>query len=214
MGLTQCMPRTSRAQVLSLLPVPFLEDPFEAIKQACLVETDTESKPFEDPIETEKPESPHTVASPTLLPDSTPPTCHAEELEDSNMSGVRSTSSDSTKTLSRDHPLTHTSPTLELLEEDDEEEDEEVEESLGSDNESEDAEDEGPTEEDERAAPVVETDVGEPLRLGYGAFKRREIASREGQMPSVFEVGQGSGFIPDPERPERVSALRQPTLTT
>ncbi|GKF60831.1 hypothetical protein Tco_0177617 [Tanacetum coccineum] len=33
-------------------------------------------------------------------------------------------------------------------------------------------------------------------------------------MPNVFEVGQGFGFIPEPERPERVSALRQPTLTT
>ncbi|GJT41053.1 hypothetical protein Tco_0940918 [Tanacetum coccineum] len=33
-------------------------------------------------------------------------------------------------------------------------------------------------------------------------------------MPSVFEVGQGSGSVPEPERPERVSALRQPTLTT
>ncbi|GKF73534.1 hypothetical protein Tco_0219866, partial [Tanacetum coccineum] len=33
----------------------------------------------------------------------------------------------------------------------------------------------------------METAVGEPLGLGYGALRRREIASREGQMPSVFE---------------------------
>ncbi|GJX75812.1 hypothetical protein Tco_0322623 [Tanacetum coccineum] len=33
-------------------------------------------------------------------------------------------------------------------------------------------------------------------------------------MPNVFEVGQGSGSVPEPERLERVSALRQPTLTT
>nr|GEY97496.1 hypothetical protein [Tanacetum cinerariifolium] len=36
--------------------------------------TDTESEPFEDIVETKAPESPHTIAPPTLLPDSTPPT--------------------------------------------------------------------------------------------------------------------------------------------
>nr|GEZ64070.1 hypothetical protein [Tanacetum cinerariifolium] len=92
--------------------VPFLEDPYEAIRKTCLVETDTESKPFEDPVETETPESPHTVASPTLLPDSTPPTCHAEESEDPDIFGARSTSLDSTAPLLLDHSLTHTSPTL------------------------------------------------------------------------------------------------------
>ncbi|GKB95510.1 hypothetical protein Tco_0981647 [Tanacetum coccineum] len=30
--------------------------------------------------------------------------------------------------------------------------------------------------------------MGEPLRLGYGALRRREIALGEGWMPSVFEV--------------------------
>ncbi|GKC22000.1 hypothetical protein Tco_1024150 [Tanacetum coccineum] len=30
----------------------------------------------------------------------------------------------------------------------------------------------------------------------------------------TFEVGQGSGPVPEPERPERVSGSRQPTLTT
>ncbi|GKD38878.1 hypothetical protein Tco_1259085, partial [Tanacetum coccineum] len=34
------------------------------------------------------------------------------------------------------------------------------------------------------------------------------------QMYSTFEVGQGSGSVLELERPERVSALRQPTLTT
>ncbi|GJZ52974.1 hypothetical protein Tco_0607859 [Tanacetum coccineum] len=90
---------------------PFPEDPYEAVRQACLVETDTESEPFEDPIDTETPESPHYVASPTPLPDSTPPTCHTKESESSDTSGARSTSSDSTAPLSPDHPLTHTSPT-------------------------------------------------------------------------------------------------------
>ncbi|GJS63445.1 hypothetical protein Tco_0678009, partial [Tanacetum coccineum] len=89
-----------------------VEDPYEAIRQAYLVGTDTKSEPIEDPIETEAPESPHTIASPILLPDSTPPTCHVEESEGSDTSSVRSTSSDSTLPLSPDHPLTHTTPTL------------------------------------------------------------------------------------------------------
>nr|GEV23029.1 hypothetical protein [Tanacetum cinerariifolium] len=49
---------------------------------------------------------------PTLLPDSTPPTCHAEESKDYDTSGARSTSSDSTAPLLPDHPLTLTSSTL------------------------------------------------------------------------------------------------------
>ncbi|GJV35344.1 hypothetical protein Tco_1407821 [Tanacetum coccineum] len=52
-------------------PVPLPEDPYEAIRQAYLDGTDTESKPFEDPIETETLESPLTIALPTSLPEST-----------------------------------------------------------------------------------------------------------------------------------------------
>ncbi|GJW66821.1 hypothetical protein Tco_0121245 [Tanacetum coccineum] len=63
-------------------------------------------------VETETPKSPHTVASPTPLPDSTPPMRHAEGLVDSDMPGTRSTPSDSTAPLPPDHPLTHASPTL------------------------------------------------------------------------------------------------------
>ncbi|GJW74043.1 hypothetical protein Tco_0133413 [Tanacetum coccineum] len=69
-------------------------------------------------------------------------------------------------------------------------------------------------EDQQRETLVVETTVGEPLGLGYEALRRQEIALGEGRMPNVFEVGQGSGSVPEPERPERVSALRQPTLTT
>ncbi|GKF12276.1 hypothetical protein Tco_0050202, partial [Tanacetum coccineum] len=98
---------------------------------------------------------------------------------------------------------------------DDKEEDEEMEESLDSYSVSEGAEDEGPTAEDEDPAGrgscslVVETAMDEPLGLGYGALRRREIALGEGRMPSVFEVGQSSGSVPESERPEIVSALRQ-----
>ncbi|GKG11093.1 hypothetical protein Tco_0342493, partial [Tanacetum coccineum] len=73
------------------------KDPYEAIRQAYLVRTDTESEPFEGVVEA--PKSPYTIASPT------PPTCHVEESEGFDKSCVRSTSSDSTAPLSSDHPL-------------------------------------------------------------------------------------------------------------
>ncbi|GJY68622.1 hypothetical protein Tco_0471604 [Tanacetum coccineum] len=57
----------------SRVPVSFSEDPYEAVRQAYLDRTDTESEPFEDPIDTETPESPLTIAPPTSLPKSTPP---------------------------------------------------------------------------------------------------------------------------------------------
>ncbi|GJT66592.1 hypothetical protein Tco_1018072 [Tanacetum coccineum] len=268
-----------------LVPVPLLEDPYEAIRQAYLVRTDTESEPFKDPVETEAPESPHTIAPPTSLPDSTLPTlvpilrrtvpiairvplamspslstsmAEVAAMSDSAFYKRFRSSYESLLSLSPlDIPLQKRyQGTSELVEDDDdeegddEEEDEEMEESLDSDSVSKDAKDEGPTTEDEdpavgdeglaardkgpgmgveslslggdeavpegqpRAAPIVETAIGEPLGLGYGALRRQEIALGEGQMPSVFEKGQSSGFIPESERPERVSALRQPTLTT
>ncbi|GJU93803.1 hypothetical protein Tco_1318559 [Tanacetum coccineum] len=55
----------------SRVPVPLPEDPYEAIRQAYLDGTDTESEPFEDPIENETPKSPLTIAPPTSLPEST-----------------------------------------------------------------------------------------------------------------------------------------------
>ncbi|GKD49915.1 hypothetical protein Tco_1278891 [Tanacetum coccineum] len=283
--------QADRAQS-SRVPVPLPEDPYEAIRQAYLVGMDTESKPFED-LRTESPGSPHIVASPTSLPDSTPPACHVRESKSFDTSGVRSMSSDSTAPLSPDHLLTHATPVLVLslyrtvrmavrvqpamlpsysahIEEvvamsdasfrkrfrssyesspspsptlpvwkrykgtselilgtdSEEDEDEEVEESSDSDSESEDAKDEGPATGDEgptagdegiaargkgpgirvkslglgadeavpkgqqRVVPVVETVVGEPLGLGYEVLRCWEIASREGQVPSVFVVGQ------------------------
>ncbi|GKA42526.1 hypothetical protein Tco_0735186 [Tanacetum coccineum] len=243
------------------VPVPFPEDPYEAIRQAYLVETET-------------PKSPHTVASPTPLRDSTPPMRHTEGSVDSDTPGARSTPSDTTAPLPLDHPLTHASPTLvpilrntacmavrvpptmspglsasiaevatmsnsafhkrfrssyesspsssppdlplrnryrstfELVEDDDEEEDEDDEEE-DKDDEEEDEEDpaagheglavgdEGPgirveslslgedevvPEGQQRATLVVETAVGEPLGLGYGALRRHEIALGEGRM--------------------------------
>ncbi|GKF21558.1 hypothetical protein Tco_0070196, partial [Tanacetum coccineum] len=227
-------------------PVPFPEDPYQAIRQTYLVETETH-------------ESPYTIASPTPLLVSTPPTHHAEDSVDSDTSGARPTSSDFTATPSPDHPLTHTTPTLvpflcrntrlsvrvppamsprlsaniaevaamsnsAFLEDD---EDEEVEDSLDSDSESEDAKDEGHTAEEEgpaiRDKGLAMGDEGPGMRvesLGLGG----DAAVPEGQQQAtpVVEIvvgdplglGQSSRSVPESERPKRVSALRQPTLTT
>ncbi|GJR63126.1 hypothetical protein Tco_0576156 [Tanacetum coccineum] len=57
----------------SRVPVPFLEDPYEAIRQAYFDGTDTKSEPLEDSIDTETLESPLTITPPTSLSESTPP---------------------------------------------------------------------------------------------------------------------------------------------
>ncbi|GKC77249.1 hypothetical protein Tco_1128023, partial [Tanacetum coccineum] len=66
----------------------------------------------------------------------------------------------------------------------------------------------------QQAAPVMGTAVSAPLGLGYGALRRRELTLEEDHVYTTFEVGQGSGSAPEFERPERVAASRQPTLTT
>ncbi|GJY65482.1 hypothetical protein Tco_0467720, partial [Tanacetum coccineum] len=57
----------------SRVPVPLPGDPNKAIRQAYLDGTDTESEPFEDPMDTETPESPLAIAPPVPLSESTPP---------------------------------------------------------------------------------------------------------------------------------------------
>ncbi|GKA91781.1 hypothetical protein Tco_0813706 [Tanacetum coccineum] len=53
--------------------MPFPKDPFEAIRQAYLDGTDTESELFEEAIDTETLELPLAIAPPIPLSDSTPP---------------------------------------------------------------------------------------------------------------------------------------------
>ncbi|GKE84514.1 hypothetical protein Tco_1558256, partial [Tanacetum coccineum] len=66
----------------------------------------------------------------------------------------------------------------------------------------------------QQAALVMGMTVSAPLGLRYGALRHQELALEEGDVYSTFEVGQGSRSAPESERPERVSAFRQPTLTT
>ncbi|GKA96687.1 hypothetical protein Tco_0818782 [Tanacetum coccineum] len=95
-------------------------------------------------------------------------------------------------------------------------------ESRGIDDEDHSVESDGLGLEEEEAAPegqrqaalVMRTAMSAPLGLGYGASRHRELALDEGDVYSTFEVGQGSGSTPESRRPERVSAFRQPTLTT
>nr|GEZ35049.1 hypothetical protein [Tanacetum cinerariifolium] len=114
----------------------------------------------------------------------------------------------------------------------DSEEDEEVKESSEYDSESEDVEDKDPTAEDEDPAVEDEDDESHGLDdesygidgegydiksdgLGLGEEEAdRELKLEEDHVYSPFEVGQGSGSTPKPERSERVSTFRQPTLTT
>ncbi|GJS90602.1 hypothetical protein Tco_0773238 [Tanacetum coccineum] len=56
--------------------------------------------------------------------------------------------------------------------------------------------------------------VSAPLGVGYGALRRRELALEEDYVYSTFKVGHCSGSAQKSKRPERVSASRQPSLTT
>ncbi|GJV34601.1 hypothetical protein Tco_1395001 [Tanacetum coccineum] len=87
------------------------------------------------------------------------------------------------------------------------------EESSDSDTKREGSEDEGPSSDDE-VVLVVDTAVDEPLGLRYGALRLHELALREGSMPSTFEVGRSSRFVPGHEGAERIYAFRLPTLVT
>ncbi|GKB38749.1 hypothetical protein Tco_0883691, partial [Tanacetum coccineum] len=113
--------------------------------------------------------------------------------------------------------------TSELVEDTEDESSDLSTERVGSGDEGHGSEDEGPSlEEEEEAAPeghqqavpAEDIVVDEPLRLGYGALRRRELVIGEGEMPNTFEVGQSSRSVPEHEGAEMISAFRQPTLVT
>ncbi|GJW46677.1 hypothetical protein Tco_0078323 [Tanacetum coccineum] len=47
----------------------------------------------------------------------------------------------------------------------------------------------------QQVVPVINTVVGKPLGLGYGALRRRELAAGEDQAPSTFEVDLKDGRV-------------------
>ncbi|GJZ95307.1 hypothetical protein Tco_0667510 [Tanacetum coccineum] len=259
----------------SQVPMPLPRDPYEAIRQAYLDGTDTESEPFEDPIDTKTHELPLAIAPPVLLSESTPPILvpilhmtariavrvphamssglYASVAEVAAMSKStlrkrsRSSCESSPSVSLPDLPLRkHYRGTSELVE-DSEEEDEEIGESMNYNNVSEDIEDEGPTTEDED--PTTEDEgltagVEDPSMEdesyvlddeGHGRddeshgidnedhsvesdglrLDEEEEAVPRSQQQAALVMGTiDSGSAPESERPERVSAFRQPTLTT
>ncbi|GKB27968.1 hypothetical protein Tco_0867369 [Tanacetum coccineum] len=199
---------------ISRVPVPLPEDPYEAIRQAYLDGTNTEFEPFEDPIDTETPETarmavriPHAMSS-GLSSDMAEV---AAMSESSVPRGVGFSLKSGLPICVYHQTFLRGSvswPRVLLAEEEDfllrlmkglglEEEEEEV--VPGG---------------QQQASSVVGTTRSVPLGLWYGALRRHELALEEGDVYSTFEVGQGSGPAQESEILERVSAFRQPTLTT
>ncbi|GJV09632.1 hypothetical protein Tco_1351173 [Tanacetum coccineum] len=75
-------------------------------------------------------------------------------------------------------------------------------------------EEEAAPEGQQQAVSIVDTVTDEPLGLGNGALRHRELALGEGSVPNAFEVGQSSRSVLEYEGAERISAFRQPTLVT
>ncbi|GKE17107.1 hypothetical protein Tco_1424684, partial [Tanacetum coccineum] len=213
------------------VPVPLPDDPYVAVRQAQLVDTDTESDLEESP----------------------------SKVEELYFIGFHHTTVTRSSTYSCfTYPYTYlsfippdiselildTDSTGDELREEDTKEDEE-DESLDADDErksqglddeghglgnedhglgdkSQGLEDEGLGFEEEevipggqqQAVPVVETTSSEPLGLGYRALRRRDLAVEEDQVPSTFELGQSSRSVSEQEGVERITAFRQPTLVT
>nr|GEZ12008.1 hypothetical protein [Tanacetum cinerariifolium] len=176
----------------SRVPVPLPKDPFEAIRQAYLVRTDTESKPFEDPIDTEATKSPHTVAPPTSLLDNTPTTLVLVLRRTARMA-VRV-------------PPTMSPGLFAIMEEVAAMSDSAFCKSFRSSYES--------------LPSSSPPDL--PLQKRYQDDKDRAAgdeglaAGDEGPGIGVesLSLGQSFGSVPESKSPERVSALRQSTLTT
>ncbi|GJW16752.1 hypothetical protein Tco_0024188 [Tanacetum coccineum] len=194
----------------SRVPVPLPKDPYEAIRQAYLVGTNTESEPIED-LGTESPESPHVVASPISFPDSTPPVGHVEETArmavrvqpmmspgcSARIAEVVAISDVAFRKRFRSpyESSPSPSPTLpvrkryrgmsELVLSTDSEANElgNKDDSLDSDSGSEGVEDEGPAAGDEDPGMRDE---------GFGLGEDEALAAEEDQRYSTFEVGQDS----------------------
>ncbi|GJT19793.1 hypothetical protein Tco_0878499 [Tanacetum coccineum] len=178
----------------SRVPLPLPEDPYKAIRQAYLDGTNTESEPFEDPVETETPESPYTIAPPTSLPESTPPTlvpilrrttCMVVHVPPAMSLGLFASMADVAAMFdsafckrfrSFYKSLPSSSPpdlplrkryrgTSELVEDDEEEE--------------------AVHEDQQWAILVVRATVNAPLGLGYGALRRQELAVEEDHVYST-----------------------------
>nr|GEV45424.1 hypothetical protein [Tanacetum cinerariifolium] len=214
----------------SRVPVPLPDDPYVAVRQTLLVDTDNELEPEEVSSETDD-SQPLGSRVPLMGEEFT-------AFEPSGTRTVSSHSSDSTAPLSPDHPLTHVLPTptptralyhhriarmivraqpamspdhsarvaeryrgtSEIILDTDSEGDELGEEDT--------KEDESLDTNDERE---MSKDVGPGLE---GRDEETVPEVREDHVPSTFEVGQRSRSVPEHEGVERVFVFRQPILDT
>ncbi|GKB40053.1 hypothetical protein Tco_0884995 [Tanacetum coccineum] len=223
---------------------PLPEDPYEAIRKAYLDAMDTESEPFEDPIDTKTPESPLTIAPPTSLPEKVAAMSESAFRKRFRSSYESLPSFSPPDLLSQKH-YRGTSELVEDSDEDDDKEDEEIEESLDSNSVSKDAEDEGPIVEDEDPTTGDEglavgdegpdtndeshglddeirglEDEGHSVESDGLGLEEEEEAVPGGQqqaapiMGTAMSAPLGLRSAPESKRPKRVSASRQPTLTT
>ncbi|GKD37231.1 hypothetical protein Tco_1257438 [Tanacetum coccineum] len=153
----------------SRVPVPLPDDPYVAVRQAQLVETESELE--EAPSEAEELES---------LGSRVPRM--GEEFEASESSGTRTisshspASSDSTAPLSPDHPLTHVSPTPTPTQ------------VLFHRRTARMAVRAQPTLSPGMSARIEEAVALSPSSFRKRALRRRELAVEEDQVPSTFEV--------------------------
>ncbi|GJU09271.1 hypothetical protein Tco_1125701 [Tanacetum coccineum] len=212
----------------SRVTVPLPKDPYEAIRQAYLDGTNTESEPFEDPIDTETRELPLTVAPHTSLPESTLPTL-VPILHRTARMAVRvppAMSSSLSASMAKVAAMSESAFRKRFRS---------SYESLPSlsppdlPSRKRYREDEGLTAEDEDSAA---RDEGLAARVkgpgtddkSHGLDDESHGLDDEGysvesnrlglEEEDTFEVEQGSGSAIESERPERVSASRQPALTT
>ncbi|GJV09633.1 hypothetical protein Tco_1351174 [Tanacetum coccineum] len=193
--------QTVKAQS-SQVPTPLPDDPYVVVRQAHLVDTDTESRLVEDHRETEA----HTPAIVDTESELEEAPSEIEEFEASEPSDTRittshsSASSDYTAPLPPTLPQTSPLPTLTRLSfhlEDTKEE------SLDLGTKREGSEDEGPGSKDEGHGSKDE---------GHGSKKKEEEDAPkvigEAKMRSTFEVGQSSRSVLEHKGAERISAFR------
>ncbi|GJW86615.1 hypothetical protein Tco_0161955 [Tanacetum coccineum] len=183
---------TDTQKLLSAVPLP--DDPYVAVRQTQLVDTDTESDPEEAPSEVEELQS---VGSRVPL--------IGEEFEGFlSRYGTRIDSSihHIIISISELRGEKRYRGTPELILDTDSEGDELGEVDTKEDEEDESDESQGledagfglEEEEADQAVLVVETALSKSLRLGYGALRRHELAVEEDQVPSTFEIPEMTEF--------------------
>nr|GEV26358.1 hypothetical protein [Tanacetum cinerariifolium] len=177
---------SAEIEIMSILGLPccLSRSSVRCLETAYLDGTDTESKPFKDPIDTEPPESPLTVAPPTSLPESTLPTLVPILYRTAHMAV-------------RVPPTMSSGLSVSMAE---------IEESLDTGSVSEDAKDKGPTAEDEDPAAGMRILLTFEVRQGSGSAPeserpKRVSASRQPTLITWTDPKDGMVYIDVPAYP-------------